>query len=441
MAVTNAGIIILGASGDLAKRKLIPALAKLFEKKEIDNSCVIMGSGRTPLSNEEFRTKFDCPQEFLEMLHYHTGMDGIKSALDGLGEIRKYVVFFSLPPSVYGSTAKKLSDEGFDEHTSIIVEKPFGYDFETSRALNSELQQYFNELQIFRIDHYLAKEAVQNILVFRFANAMFEPIWNSRYIESIQINAVEDIGVEDRAAYFDSSGIVRDMVQNHLSQLLCLLTMEPPVSLDAEDIRKQKMDVLKALSVSRWSKMQYRGYREEKGVPPDSNTETYAEIELFIENFRWKDMPVYIRTGKSLGRKGTEIGIQFKPVPKLLYNKEGNVSPNRIIFTIQPDEGIVMALSSKIPGSDNRLTSTNMSFCYHAAFNMEIPEAYQRLLLDALKGDRTLFVSALETELSWQKYAPVLRPEIPGIYEPSTLPDSPLGVKWIDFESYGGACS
>ncbi|MBN2510204.1 MAG: glucose-6-phosphate dehydrogenase [Spirochaetales bacterium] len=441
MAVTNTGIIILGASGDLAKRKLIPALARLYEKKEIDASCVILGSGRTPLSSDEFRHRFKGPQEFLSMLHYHTGMDGIKNAVDSLGDIRKYIVFFSLPPSVYGATAKKLSEEGFSDQTSIIVEKPFGYDYETARNLNRELQKYFDELQIFRIDHYLAKEAVQNILVFRFANSIFEPVWNSRYIESIQINAIEDIGAEDRAAYFDSSGIVRDMVQNHLSQLLCLLTMEPPVSLDAEDIRKHKMDVLKALSVSRWAKKQYRGYLDEKGVPADSTTETYAEIELFIENFRWKDMPVHIRTGKNLGRKGTEIGIQFKPIPKLLYNKTGSVPPNRIIFSIQPDESIIMELSSKIPGSDNRLTSTNMSFCYHSAFQVEIPEAYQRLLLDALKGDRTLFVSAQETEISWQKYAPVLVSEKPGLYDPGSLPSSALGVNWIDFENYGGACT
>ena len=441
MAIKNTGIIILGASGDLAKRKLIPALARLYEKNEIDNSCVILGSGRTSLYNNAFRERFDCSDEFSHMLFYHVGTDGIKEYLNSLGTFEKYIIFFSLPPSVYASTAQLMYNEGFREETTLIIEKPFGYDYDTARELNEELHNYFDELQIFRIDHYLAKEAVQNILVFRFANSIFEPLWNSRFIESIQINAIEDIGVEDRAAYFDNSGMIRDMVQNHLTQLLCLMTMEPPVTLEAEDIRKQKMDVLKAIELERWAKMQYQGYRKEKGVPQGSYTETYAELELSINNFRWKDMPVYIKTGKALGRKGTEIGIKFKPLPKLLYNKTGTVKPNQIIFNIQPYEGIVMDLSSKIPGSDSGLTSTNMSFCYHSSFNVEIPEAYQKLLLDALKGDRTLFVSGQETELSWQKYAPILRSEKPELYEEGSLPESPLGIQWIDFESYEGACS
>ena len=441
MAVKQTGIIILGASGDLAKRKLIPALAKLYEKNEIDSSCKIIGTGRTEYTDEGFRERFGCPDDFLNILHYHTGISGLKTYLDSLGTFDRYIIFFSLPPAVYAKTAEHLFSEGFKENTALIIEKPFGYDYESSKQLNSSLHTWYDELQIFRIDHYLAKEAVQNILVFRFANSIFEPIWNSRFIESIQINGIEDIGVEDRAAYFDNSGMVRDMVQNHLTQLLCLITMEPPVTLDAEDIRKQKMDVLKAMEIKRWAKMQYEGYRDEKGVPGDSNTETYAEIELAINNFRWKDMPVYIRTGKALGRKGTEIGIRFKPVPRLLYNIGGSLGRNQIVFTIQPDEAIMLDLSSKIPGSDTKLIPTKMSFCYHSAFDVEIPEAYRKLLLDALKGDRTLFVSASETELSWQRYAPVLMPEIPGTYAKGRLPESQLGADWIDFESYGGTCT
>ena len=264
------------------------------------------------------------PEDFAELLYYHQGLAGVKDFIFSLKEFERVIIFFSLPPKVYGETAAELSGEGFSKETTLIIEKPFGYDIESARELNRDLQHYFDELQIFRIDHYLAKEAVQNILVFRFANALFYPVWNSRYIESIQINALEDIGVEDRGAYFDGAGIIRDMVQNHLMQLLCLLTMEAPVTLEAEEIRNQKMQVLKALEVKRWAKLQYKGYLDEKGVPEGSRTETYAELELTINNFRWTGIPIYVRTGKAVGRKGTEIGIRFKQGPKLLYNNDGD---------------------------------------------------------------------------------------------------------------------
>lgn len=441
MAVTNSAILILGASGDLAKRKLIPALEALYEKNEIDDSCRIIGSGRTPFTDDEFRAHFDRHPEFSRLLHYHQGLPGIREYILSLKEFSRIIIFFSLPPRVYGSTAAELYNEGFREETTLIIEKPFGYDLESSRELNRDLQTYFDELQIFRIDHYLAKEAVQNILVFRFANAIFYPIWNSRYIESIQINALEDIGVEDRGAYFDGAGIIRDMVQNHLMQLLCLMTMEAPVTLEAEEIRNQKMNILKALEVKRWAKLQYRGYHDEKGVPADSVTETFAELELTINNYRWSGIPVYVRTGKAVGRKGTEVGIRFKSAPRLLYNEEGQIPPNQIIFNIQPDAGIVMDFMTKEPGSEGRLSTTNMTFCYADSFKeSEIPEAYQKLLLDALKGDRTLFVSAAETELSWKKFAPVLNKEVPKRYDPGSLPESPLGLDWIEFDKYGSAC-
>lgn len=441
MAVTNSAILILGASGDLAKRKLIPALEALYEKNEIDDTCRIIGSGRTPFSDEEFRAHFNRHEEFSRLLHYHQGIEGVREFILSLKKFERIIIFFSLPPRVYGSTAEALYREGFREETTLIIEKPFGYDLESARELNQQLQHYFDELQIFRIDHYLAKEAVQNILVFRFANAIFYPIWNSRYIESIQINALEDIGVEDRGAYFDGAGIIRDMMQNHLMQLLCLLTMEAPVTLEAEEIRNQKMSILKALEVKRWAKMQYRGYHDEKGVPADSVTETFAELELTINNYRWSGIPVYVRTGKAAGRKGTEIGIKFKSAPKLLYNAEGQIPPNQIIFNIQPDAGIVMDFMTKEPGAEGKLSTTNMTFCYADSFkDTEIPEAYQKLLLDALKGDRTLFVSAQETELSWKKFAPVLNREVPTRYAPGLLPPSPLGLDWIEFDKYGSAC-
>ncbi len=443
MAIEKSAIIILGASGDLALRKLIPALRRLLETGGIDSSSVIVGSGRTPFTDEEFRKRFDAGGEFASMLHYHVGLDNIRGYIDSLGTFTRYIFFMALPPKVYASTAEALYNEGFKDRTRLVIEKPFGYDYDSAKELNTALHRYFREEQIYRIDHYLAKEAVQNILVFRFANSLFYPIWNSGYVESIQINAFEEIGVEDRGAYFDGAGIIRDMVQNHLLQMVALITMEAPVSLEAEDIRSQKMNILKSIEVADCRRFQYRGYRDEKGVAPDSTTETYAELKLFINTFRWTGMPIYIRTGKALGRKGTEIGIKLRSLPRLLFNKRGTIKPNVIVFKIQPSEGIVVDLASKTPGSDFGITGTMMQFCYHDAFDMEIPEAYQKLLLDALKGDRTLFVGAEETELAWHKFAPILNQETsekPGIYEPGNPPDGKIGADWIEFDRYGIEC-
>ncbi len=316
MPIKNTVIVILGASGDLARRKLIPALSTLFNKGEVDDSIRIVGSGRTKLSDDAFRDSFNIEGKFRDLLSYHPGIDGLKSYIDSVGTFERIIFFFSLPPKVYADTAANLSAEGFKENVNLIIEKPFGYDYASAKELNSRLNAYFDESQIFRIDHYLAKEAVQNILVFRFANSIFHPVWNSGYIESIQINAFEQIGVEDRGAYFDGAGMIRDMVQNHLMQMLCLLTMEAPVSLDAEEIRAQKINVLKAIEVEECYRGQYKGYHNELGVAPDSKTETYAEMKLKINNFRWNGVPVYLRAGKALHRKGTEIGIKIRELPK-----------------------------------------------------------------------------------------------------------------------------
>jgi glucose-6-phosphate 1-dehydrogenase len=440
MPVKNTVIVILGASGDLARRKLIPALSALYEKGEVDDSIRIVGSGRTKLTDEEFRDSFGLKGKFRDLLCYHTGIEGLKSYIDSIDTFEKVIFFFSLPPKVYADTAADLSAEGFKENVTLIVEKPFGYDFESAKVLNRRLNAYFDESQIFRIDHYLAKEAVQNILVFRFANSIFYPIWNSGYIESIQINAFEQIGVEDRGAYFDGAGMIRDVVQNHLMQMLCLVTMEAPVSLDAEDIRAQKINVLKAIEVEECYRGQYSGYHDERGVAPDSNTETYAEMKLKINNFRWNGVPVYLRAGKALHRKGTEIGFKFRELPRLLFNHDGDVKSNTIIFQIQPSEGILVDLSSKIPGNEARITRTNMKFCYSDSFAEEIPEAYQRLLLDALKGNRTLFVSAEETQLSWQKIEPFLDKGTPAAYTPGQLPETNFQLNWIDFDRFCPVC-
>lgn len=443
MPIRKSAIIILGASGDLAKRKLIPALETLFREGSIDGTNVIVGSGRTGFSDESFRGNFDITPEFARHLYYHAGDRGLKTRIDSLGGFERTIVFMALPPHAYADTASRLYDEGFGAGTTLIIEKPFGYDFESARRLNASLKKFYREDQILRIDHYLAKEAVQNILVFRFANPIFYPVWNSRYIESIQINAFESIGIENRGAYFDKAGIIRDVVQNHLLQLLSLVTMEAPISLDAEEIRSQKINILKAVELNACRKFQYKGYTDERGVAPGSTTETFVEITGTINTFRWTGIRICIRAGKALDRKGTEIGIRFRGLPRLLFNRDGDIAPNLIIFNIQPSEGIIVDLSSKVPGGDDiRVTNTNMKFCYKESFgDVEIPEAYRKLILDALKGDRTLFVGSEETEIAWRKVGPLLKEEIPHPYDRGTVPYSDLGIDWIAFERYTSACS
>ncbi|MCB0323609.1 MAG: glucose-6-phosphate dehydrogenase, partial [Bdellovibrionales bacterium] len=381
-------------------------------------------------------SRFDVSEGFRSILYYHQGLEGMREYLNKKGEFDRIVFFFSLPPKVYASTAKELVDEGFGAESSIIIEKPFGHDYESAVALNKEITQYFSEHQIYRIDHYLGKETVQNILVFRFANSLFEPIWNSRYIESIQISAFETIGTEGRAQYFDSSGIIRDMAQNHLMQLLCLVTMEPPITLAADDIRSAKVNVLRTLTIEDCHRWQYEGYRNEEGVAPDSETETYAELKMRINNYRWNRVPIYLRTGKYMPRKGTEIGIQFRTLPQLLFNEAGALPANNIIIRIQPNEGIFVDMLNKVPGTDQTLQQTSMKYTYRDAFDEEIPEAYQRLLLDVLRGDQTLFVSGEETEESWKLFNGFLDQGEVSIYRRGKVPTSRFAVNWIDFEEY-----
>ena len=440
MALQSSAIVILGASGDLARRKLIPALMELFGNARIGKDCKVIGSGRTSFSQQAFREHIGLKGEFAGTVFYHSGMEGLHQYVTSLGDFRQIIVFMALPPSVYGSTAEALYNEGFRENVRIIIEKPFGSNYETARQLNLHLKKFYSEKQIYRIDHYLAKEAVQNILVFRFANNIFYPVWNSGYIESIQITAFEELGVESRGAYFDRSGIIRDMVQNHLLQLLALLTMEAPITLDSDDIRNQKLNILKALKVHSCHIQQYEGYREEINISPDSQTETYAELKMSIDTYRWTGMPVYIRTGKAVGEKVTSIAITFKKVPKLLFNRDGNLDNNRIIFHIQPHSGIFIDHSTKIPGSDMEITTTDMDFCYASSFNRKVPEAYQKLIQDALKGDQTLFVSAEETELSWKKIESFLDQGSPALYPRGRKPVSRMDANWVDPDQYANSC-
>ncbi len=440
MVVCNCAIVILGASGDLTRRKLVPALEALYHQGKIDKSNIIVGSGRTPFTDEEFRNRFSADPEFSSQLFYHQYTSGLREFIFSKGQFEKVIVFLSQPPAAYAPTARELIADGFGKETCIVLEKPFGYDFRSARELNRKLEACFDESQIYRIDHYLAKEAVQNILVFRFANSLFYPVWNSRYIESIQISALEEEGIVERGAYFDRAGILRDMVQNHLLQLLCLLTMEAPVSLDSEDIRAQKIAMLRTMQITSCNRFQYSGYRKEKGVSSDSETETYAELKLRINNFRWTGTPIYIRTGKAMHRRGTEIGIRFRSLPKLLYNESGNLDQNKIIFKIQPAEGIILDLSTKVPGSDVSLAGTHMNFCYKDSFKGRTPEAYQKLLFDVLAGDHTLFVSARETEVAWQLFEDYLdRGEVTP-YAPGSKPPNSFDLDWIDFDSYLPLC-
>lgn len=442
--VEKTAIIILGASGDLAKRKLTPALQELLVSGGIDAaSCVVVGSGRTEFSDEEFRLHLGVETGVCDCFRYHRGIGGLRGYLNGLGDFGQYVFFFSLPPKVYAETARALKEEGFSDNVRLIVEKPFGSDYASARELNRSLTGVYPEERIYRIDHYLAKETVQNILVFRFANALFEPVWNSAHIDSIEINAFETLGVEQRGGYFDKTGIIRDMVQNHLLQLLSLLMMDPPVSLSAEDIGSRKRDLLKNLRVAECRRYQYSGYQTEEKVANDSDTETFAELKIEVCSHRWHGVPVYIRTGKKMPRSGTEIGVKFKPVPPILYNREGGVPANKIVFIIQPHSGIVINHMSKVPGQDGALAETNLNFCYNSAFGDIMPEAYRKLLLDALKGERTLFVDSELTELAWKKIEPVLDRGDLTLYRPGTVPHSlikPTG-EWIDMEVFANVCS
>ncbi len=439
-------IVILGASGNLARKKLLPALSILHQRKKLPSSYIVAGCGRTEHTNESFRAVLGVAGEFAESVVYKTGIAGLKKFLAdeflkrGAGEEYDTMIFMALPPAVFEKTASELCMEGFGKTARLVVEKPFGTDLESAKTLNRSLLECFPEERIFRIDHYLAKEAVQNILVFRFANMIFDSAWNSSCIESIHINALETSGVEDRGAYFDNAGIIRDMVQNHLIQLLCLITMDAPVSLSSEDIRQQKLQILRAMRIDKCVCGQYEKYGIERGVQPDSTTPTFTEMQLSVNTMRWSGVPIYIRAGKSMPRTGTEIGIRFKHLPRVLFNENDEIEPNKVIFKIQPGEGIVIDMASKIPGREGGVASANMNFCYRDTFSEQIPEAYQRLLLDAVNGDKTLFVSSEEIELAWKVVDKVGNYTSKFSYEGRVMPGTRLGIDWIDFERYKGVC-
>ena len=448
--------VIFGGGGDLTRRKLVPALFHLFRDKSMPAHFAIIAVDRVDLSDENLRrslydgvgefsrrgmVKTDEWDEFAVHIRYQRGDFKKLETYTDLGEecaklekewgVKVHRLFYmATPPSMFGEIPKYLGEAGLAsdrEWARIVVEKPIGYDLESALALNAVLADNFEESQIFRIDHYLGKETVQNLLAFRFANPLFEPLWNRRYIDCVTITAVEAVGVELRGGYYDHAGALRDMVQNHLMQLLCLVAMEPMVSFEADEIRNKKVDVLHAVrpfqrdsvhqSVVRgqygpgWVEgTKVPGYRQEEGVSPDSQTETFVALRLFVDNWRWQDVPFYLRTGKRLTRQASEIAIQFRAVPHRSFPPESTLDwqSSRLVISIQPDEGIVLRFQAKHPGPKMHLRSVEMQFNYQDAFAVQSPEAYETLLWDIMKNDATLFMRADQVEAAWRLLMPVI---------------------------------
>ncbi|MDW8394814.1 MAG: glucose-6-phosphate dehydrogenase [Anaerolineae bacterium] len=451
-------MVIFGASGDLTYRKLIPALYDLVADDLLPSEFAMIGFARKPKTNESFRQEMRAAVEefsrrkpidertwerFARALHYQQGdygcaedyrilcqrLEAIRHA-HGSGGNRLY--YLATPPEVYrtiiehvGSILCPSAPDFSNGWSRIIIEKPFGHDLQSARELNEHVHRWFREDQIYRIDHYLGKETVQNILVFRFANGIFEPIWDRRYVDHVQITVAETIGIGNRGSYYESAGVIRDIIQNHMLQLVALTAMEPPAEFTADAVRNEKVKVLKALRVdtSRGDgtvRGQYGpgkigsqlvpGYTQEEGVAPDSTTETYLAMKLLIENWRWAGVPFYVRSGKRLPKRITEIAIQFKMPPLLLFSERTahDIQPNLLVLNIQPDEGISLHFGAKVPGSGENIQPVVMDFKYGTSFKTPAPDAYERLLLDAMLGDSTLFTRNDEVEAAWSLITPVI---------------------------------
>lgn len=458
-AAPPTAMVVFGASGDLVTRKLLPSLAQIQERGLLSEHFCLIGCGRTEYSDGQFRRiardalgehvkglSHDTAASFVERLYYVSGdyndpalYQRIKDRLDELRhrhDIHGCDVFYlAVPPVLYGSIAEHLGAAGLSckdqpdchQQARLVVEKPFGRDLASATELNRVLDKWFKEEQIYRIDHYLGKETVQNIMIFRFANAIFEPVWNRSHIDNVQITIAETLGVEHRASYYDQSGALRDMFQNHMLQMMALVAMEPPSSFDADCVRDEKAKLLQSIrpfQLDAWNSPFVRGrygpgvingqevasYRDEPGVAADSTTETFVAARLFVDNWRWKDVPFYLRTGKRLARKTTEIAITFKQVPHSLFGSVGldELPPNILVFSIQPEEGMSLHFQAKRPGSKICMGTLNMSFAYKDIFNADMPEAYERLLLDCMTGDQTLFTRFDAVDLAWRLLMPVL---------------------------------
>jgi glucose-6-phosphate 1-dehydrogenase len=448
---------IFGASGDLTQRKLIPALYNLMADSLLPDEFAMIGFARKPKTNEEFRAEMrEAVEEhsrtkpvdeavwdkFGRSLHYQQGdyskqedyevlcqrLEAIEKA-HGSGGNRLF--YIATPPEVYEAITENvgktlcIDPQGGDGNWSrVIIEKPFGHDLKSAVALNEHVHKWFREDQIYRIDHYLGKETVQNILVFRFANGIFEPIWDRRYVDHVQITVAESIGIGDRGSYYEKAGVIRDIVQNHALQLLALVAMEPPIEFNALSVRNEKVKVLKALRLDtargdgtvrgqygpgKMDGQVVAGYTQEKGVAPDSTTETYLAMKLLVDNWRWAGVPFYVRSAKRMPKRITEISIQFKMPPLMLFNESTAqaIEPNLLVMNIQPEEGIALRFGAKMPGSGENIQPVIMNFSYGSSFKVPAPDAYERLILDAMLGDNTLFTRSDEVEASWSLISPI----------------------------------
>ncbi|MEO6875682.1 MAG: glucose-6-phosphate dehydrogenase [Opitutaceae bacterium] len=451
-------VVIFGASGDLTARKLIPAVYNLGVDNLLPADFYLVGYGRKPIPDNKFRklaadaikefSRRELKKDVWDRIAAHTSyvagdytdkaafkklakhIDAIEK---NIGREVQTLFYISTPPSVFepillniGAVGLAGRHAGKAHHAKVIIEKPFGRDLASALQLNATIRRVFEEHQVYRIDHYLGKETVQDLLVQRFSNSIFEPLWNRNYIDSVQITVAEEVGVGTRGGYYEQSGCLRDMIQNHTMQLLALTAMEPPVAYEAEALRDEKVKVLKAIQPLNLgpggdvARAQYTagmmagkavpGYLEEEGIAPQSNTETYAAVRLWINNWRWQGVPFYLRSGKRMARRVSEIAINFKAAPGTLFAESNgfNLAANTLAFQIQPDEGLSLILNTKIPGLETRTQPVKMNFRYSTTFGSNTPEAYERLVLDAMIGDGTLFIRGDEAETSWKLYTPVL---------------------------------
>jgi glucose-6-phosphate 1-dehydrogenase len=457
LPVAPTTLVIFGATGDLARRKLLPALYNLAHEGALPERFHLVGVSRKEKEDDDYRG--ECEQSIRRFSRRTPDEDVLGSLLDNVryvpgtfddesvyselsvvldefeqeaGEPLNRAFYLSTAPNFFPTIVERLGSSKLAHHehgeVRLIIEKPFGTTLQEARELNRRVLSIFDETQIYRIDHYLGKETVQNMLAFRFANGMFEPLWNRNYIDSVQITAAEDLGIGSRADYYDSAGALRDLIQNHMLQLLCHVAMEPPVNFTAEEVRNEKVKVLQAIpqpTVAQIPEMSLRaqytaghaggddvpGYLDEEGVPEGSTTETYAALRLEVDNWRWAGVPFYLRTGKRLARKITEIAVTLKPVPHLAFSQDGSlgVQPNQLVLTLQPNEGVSLRLGAKIPGTRMSIRPVNMEFLYGTAFLSQSPEAYERLITDAMRGDATLFTRNDEVEAQWRICDPIVK--------------------------------
>ncbi|HVM10724.1 MAG TPA: glucose-6-phosphate dehydrogenase [Acidimicrobiales bacterium] len=445
-------LVVFGASGDLTSRKLMPALERLARRRLLPPGFTVVGVARTEWEDDDFRARMieaveDAGPEWrsvCERFRYVAGdyadpstFERLRRVLDDtdrtVGTAGNRVHYLATVPSVFSLVARALAVHGLakpdtdESFVRVVFEKPFGHDLESARSLDRELHGVLDEDQIYRIDHYLGKETVQGVFALRFANAIFEPIWNRRYVDAVQITVAESVGVGHRAGFYESAGAMRDIVQNHVMQVLASMAMEPPSQFDAQSIRDEKVKVLRSVATLTPAEVETEvvrgqydrgwvegeevvGYREEEGVAPGSRTETYLAMRLFVDNWRWADVPFYVRTGKRLPKRVTEVALEFKAVPHLPFatTLTRGLDRNALVLRIQPDEGITLRFGAKVPGQAFKVRTVSMDFSYGAAFVEETPDAYERLLLDAMVGDPTLFIRTDEVEHSWRIVQPIL---------------------------------